>query len=167
MERRPYSRVAQTPWNRRGKEPGRNDAGESMTQMHTTPESVPTSLDAVRREFRRSRRSTAPKGWRAGRLREQLPRVALYEALEILLGWRGESRFDAGAVAWHARLAGHAPGLTLEDAEQALTALEELGGSRPDVGALALHALCKRYQLEDAAAVLGHWLEERQAFGGF
>jgi hypothetical protein len=138
-----------------------------MTQMHTTPEPVPTTLDAVRREFRRSRRSTMPRRWRAERLREQLPRVALHEALEVLLGWRGESRFDAGAVAWHARLAGHVPGLTLEDAEQALTALEELGGSRPDIGALALHALCRRYHLDDAAAVLGNWLEERQAFGGF
>lgn len=127
----------------------------------------PTTLDAVRREFRRSRRSPAPGGWSAGRLRGQLPRVTLDEALEILLGWRGESRFDAGAVAWYARLAGHVPGLTLDDSERALAALGELGGSSPEVGALALRALCERHHLEDVAVVLGDWLEQRQSFGAF
>jgi hypothetical protein len=127
----------------------------------------PATVAAVRREFRRSRRSPGPERWPGGRLREQLPRVALYEALEILLGWRGEPRFDAGAVAWHARLAGHAPGLTLDDAGQTLTALRELGGSSPELGALALRALCERYQLEDVAAVLGDWLEQRHSYGGF
>jgi hypothetical protein len=127
----------------------------------------PAALDPVRREFRRSRVSRRTEGWSAGRLREQLPRVAFHEALEILLGWRGESRFDAGAVAWHARLGGHAPALTLDDAERALTALGELGGSSPEVGALALHALCERHHLADVAVVLGDWLEQRQSFGGF
>ena len=132
------------------------------------PASVPPSaLDAVRREFRRSRRSPGRDGWGARRLRQQLPRVALHEALGILLGWRGDSRFDAGAVAWHARLAGHAPGLTLEDSEQALNALEEVRGSTPEVGALALRALCERHQLEDVASVLADWLAQRQSFGGF
>jgi hypothetical protein len=92
--------------------------------------------------------------------------VALHEALEILLDWRGEPRFDAGAVAWHARLAGEAPRLTLEDAERALTALGELGGSRPDVGALALRAICERHRLTQAAGVLDHWLAQRQSYGG-
>jgi hypothetical protein len=126
----------------------------------------PQALDAVRREFRRSRRSPGPEGWRARRLREQLPRVALHEALEIVLEWRGEPRFDAAAVAWHARLAGHAPQLTLDDAERALVALERLGGSSPEVGALALRALCGRYELEDVASVLGEWLTQRRAFRG-
>jgi hypothetical protein len=153
-----------------------------MTQVSTTPESVgigdgasgqpatpvrPQAVDAVRREFRRSRRLAAREGWTAGRLREQLPRVALDEALEILLEWRGEPRFDAGAVAWHARLAGHVPQLTLDDADQALTALERLGGPSPEVGALALRELCERYRLEEAASVLGEWLSQRQSFGGF
>jgi hypothetical protein len=132
------------------------------------PASVrPGELDAVRREFRRSRRSPGPDGWAARRLRQQLPRVALHEALEILLGWRGDSRFNAGAVAWHARLAGHAPGLTLEDSQHALKALEEVGGSSPELGVLALHALCERYLLEDVASVLADWLAQRQSFGGF
>src|SRR5690349_16233348 len=101
-----------------------------MSQISNTPESVdivggsgeptisvrPQALAAVRREFRRSRRLADREGWPARRLQEQLPRVALYEALEILLEWRGEPRFDAGAVAWHARLAGNAPQLTLDDA---------------------------------------------------
>jgi hypothetical protein len=132
------------------------------------PASVrPGELDAARREFRRSRRSSRPDGWSARRLRQQLPRVALHEALEILLGWRGDSRFDAGAVAWHARLAGHAPGLTLEDSERALKALGEVGGSSPEVGVLALRALCERHRLEDVVSVLTDWLEQRQSFGGF
>jgi len=126
-----------------------------------------TDLDAVRREFRRSRRSRDTEGWRARWLREQLPRVALHEALEILLEWRGEPRFDAAAVAWHARLAGHAPQLTLDDAERALAALERLGGPSPAVGALALQALCERYGLDEVASVLGEWLAQRQSFGRF
>jgi hypothetical protein len=123
-------------------------------------------LDAVRREFRRSRRSSTSDRWGTSRLSEQLPRLALHEALEILLQWRGDSRFNAGAVAWHARLAGHASQLTLEDSERALTALGELGDSSPDVGALALRALCERYRLAETAAVLDAWLAERQSYGG-
>lgn len=126
----------------------------------------PAAFDAVRREFRRSRRSSAPERWDSRRLSEQLPRVALHEALEILLDWRGEPRFDAGAVAWHARLAGQAPLLTLEDAGRALTALEELGGSRAAVGALSLRALCERHRLAEAAVVLDDWLAQRQSYGG-
>ena len=127
----------------------------------------PAALDAVKRELRRSRRSSPAERWGTRRLGEQLPRVALHEALEILLDWRGEGRFDAGAVAWHARLVGHAPRLALKDAERALTALEELGGSSPDVGALALRAVCERYRLAEAAAVLDDWLARRQSCGGF
>lgn len=92
--------------------------------------------------------------------------MALHEALEILLEWRGGPRFDAGAVAWHARLTGYAPSLTLDDSERALTALEELGGSSPDSGALALRAFCERYRLAEAAAVLDDWLARRQSYGG-
>jgi hypothetical protein len=127
----------------------------------------PKALDAVRREFRRSRRSPGPESWRARRLREQLPRVALHEALKILLAWRGEPRFDAAAVAWHARLAGHAPQLTLDDAERALVALERLGSPSPEVGALALQAICERYRLEDVVSVLDEWLAQRCSFGGY
>lgn len=143
-----------------------------MTRIPATPDALdepaisvrPAALDAVRREFRRTRTS---KHWSVHRLGEQLPRVALHEALEILLEWRGEPRFDAGAVAWHARLAGHVPGLTLADAEGALIALEEFGGTSPDVGALALRALCERYRLAEAAGVLDDWLAQRRSYGGF
>lgn len=146
-----------------------------MTRAPTTPDPLgepavsprPAVLDAVRREFHRSRRPSAPERWSARRLGEQLPRVALHEALEILLEWRGEPRFDVGAVAWLTRFAGHARGLTLEDAERALTALEELGGTNPEVGALWLRALCERYQLAEAAGVLDDWLAQRQSYGGF
>jgi hypothetical protein len=127
----------------------------------------PAALDAARLEVRRSGRSSTAELWGTRRLREQLPRVALHEALEILLDWRGEARFDVGAVAWHARLVGHTPQLALKDAERALTALEELGGSSPDVGALALHALCEQYRLAEAAALLDDWLARRQSCGGF
>ena len=153
-----------------------------MTQISTTPEPVaigdgasgesapavrPQALDAVRREFRRSGRFAPGEGWTARRLRQQLPRVALHESLGILLEWRGEPRFDAGAVAWQARLAGHAPQLTLEDAGRVLVALEALGGPSPEVGALALRAVCERYRLDDVASVLSEWLTQRQSFGGF
>jgi hypothetical protein len=138
-----------------------------MTTIPPTPESVAIGqLDSVRREFRRSRRESTPERWDTRRLSEQLPRLALHDALQVLLAWRGDSRFDTGAATWHARLAGHTPGLTLDDSKRALTALEELGGSRPEVGALALRALCDRYWLTDAAAVLDDWLASRQSYGG-
>jgi hypothetical protein len=132
-----------------------------MTRTATSP-----GLDVVTREFRRSRRPSTSERWGTRRLREQLPRVALHEALGILLSWRCNPRFDAGAVAWHARLAGHAPSLTLGDSERALTALEKLGGSSPDVGALALRELCEQYRLAEAAGVLADWLERRRSYGG-
>jgi hypothetical protein len=135
-------------------------SGEPPTSLQ------PTALEAVSRQFRRSRRPLNPEGWSARRLREQLPRVALHEALEILLEWRGAPGFDAAAVAWHARLAGHAPQLTLEDAGRAVVALKGLGGPSPEVGALELRALCERYGLEDVASVLEEWLTQRGSFGG-
>ena len=78
-----------------------------MTRIPTPPDALgepatslqPAALKAVRRELR-SRCSSASDRWATTRLSEQLPRVALHEALEILLGWRGESRFEAGAVAF-------------------------------------------------------------------
>jgi len=71
---------------------------------------------------------------------------------------RGASRFDAGAVAWHARLGGHAAHLTPQESGQALAALEQLGSSRPEQGARALGALCERHGLAETAAVLSDWL---------
>jgi hypothetical protein len=126
----------------------------------------PLALDAVRRELRRAR-PPDPERWLPGRLHEQLPRVALDEALEILLSWRSTPGFDAGAVAWHARLAGHAPSLTLEDAGRALAALQQFGGPSPEPGALALRALCRRYRLDDVASVLDEWLAQRRTYGGY
>lgn len=126
-----------------------------------------SGLDAVRREFRRSRRPAAPDRWRGDRLRKQLPRVALSEALEILLEWRGQPGFETGAVVWHSRLAGYAPGLTLDDAEQALRALRELGGPCPEPAVFALRALCTRHRLGDVALVLDEWLAQRESYGGF
>lgn len=130
--------------------------------------SPPPALDAVRREFRRSRGHSERSRWTSRAIRERLPRVSLDEALEILLTWRYDSgRFDSGAVAWQARLAGHAPRLSLEEAAGAVEALSELGGCNPELGALALRALCRRHELEDVARVLDAWLEERESYGGF
>jgi hypothetical protein len=44
----------------------------------------PSGLETLRRDFRRSRRVPAPERWSGDRLREQLPRLSLGEALEIL-----------------------------------------------------------------------------------
>jgi hypothetical protein len=132
---------------------------------HATPPPEPT-LDAVRRELRRSWGSSASEHWSSHRLHDELPPVALPETMEILLDRRGEPRFDAAAVAWHARLAGHAAHLTLEDSGRALTALERLGGSSPEIGASALAALCRRQGLTGTAAVLGDWLARRASAGG-
>jgi hypothetical protein len=127
----------------------------------------PSGLETLRRDFRRSRRVPAPGRWSGDRLREQLPRLSLGEALEILLEWRGQPGFEAGAVAWHPRLAGHAPRLTLDDAEEALKALRGLGGPCLETAAYALRALCIRHRLGDVAVVLDEWLARRESCGGF
>jgi hypothetical protein len=128
----------------------------------------PPAIDAVRRELRRTRRPPAPERWSSRRLRNRLPRVALPEALEILLCWRCDpERFDSGVVSWQSRLAGHAPRLTLDEAEEALKALRQIGGPSPEPAVLALRALCDRHRLHDVVAVLDGWLIERQSYGGF
>jgi hypothetical protein len=97
---------------------------------------------------------------------ERLPRIAHDEALLVLLGWRDDPhRFDTGAVAWHARLAGHAADLTLVDSECALTALRGLRGPAPEWAARRLSELSRRYGLDDVAAVLDAWVEERRGRG--
>jgi len=142
-----------------------DDAAEPLPVAIPWP---PPALDAARREFRRSRGESARNRWTARTIRERLPRVSLDEALEILLTWRYDSaRFDSGAVAWQARLAGHAPRLSLAEAADTLDALCELGGCNPELGAYALRALCRRHGLEDVARVLDAWLGDRQSYGGF
>jgi hypothetical protein len=129
--------------------------------------SPPRALDAVRREFRRSRGEASRSRWTTRTIRERLPRVSLDEALEILLTWRYDTgRFESGAVAWQARLAGYAPRLSLEESAVAVDALSELGGCNPELGAYSLRALCRRHGLEDVARVLDGWLEERESYGG-
>jgi hypothetical protein len=124
--------------------------------------SAEPSLAAVQRELRRSRRVPDSPRFPTRGL-ERLPRVAQDEALVVLLGWRDDpQRFDAGAVAWHARLAGHAADLTLVDSECALTALRGLRGPAPEWAARRLSELTRRYALDDVAAVLDAWVEQRR-----
>lgn len=120
------------------------------------------TAESVRREFRRSRRDARAPRFPA-RVLERLPRVSQDEALLVLLGWRDDPpRFDAGAVEWHARLAGHAADLTLADAECALTALRGLVGPAPEWAARRLSELSRRYGLDDVGAVLDHWVEQQR-----
>ncbi|HET8673016.1 MAG TPA: hypothetical protein VFL87_05245 [Thermoleophilaceae bacterium] len=139
-----------------------------VTEQRTPSPGSPPAYEAVRREFRRSRRAPESTRWTSRAIRHRLPRVSLDYALEILLTWRCDSaRYDAGAVAWQARLAGYAPGLTLDEAARALAALGQLGGPSPERGAYALRALCRKHGLDEVAGVLDRWLERRQAYGGF
>ncbi len=140
----------------------------SVVTAQRAPSSGPSpAFEAVRREFRRSRRGAESTRWTSRAIRERLPRVSLDSALEILLTWRCDStRFDAGAVAWQSRFAGYAPGLTLEEAGRTLAALGQLGGPSPERGAYALRAVCRKHGLDDVADVLDRWLEQRQAYGG-
>lgn len=124
----------------------------------------PQGIEAVRSEFRRSR-GTLARGRSGGRREfERLPRVALDDALAILLDWRRDPlRFDRGAVAWHARLAGYAPRLTLADSEEAVSALRGLAGPSAGAAALRLADVLMRHDLHDAATVLDTWLASRSA----
>ena len=120
------------------------------------------SLEGVRKELRRSRSMPRSPRFPARGL-ERLPRVTQDEGLRLLLAWREDSdRFDAGAVVWHARLAGQAADLTLSDAEHALTALRGLRGPAPEWAARRLSELSRRYGLDDVAAVLDEWVEEHR-----
>lgn len=93
----------------------------------------------------------------------RLPRLALDDALAVLLGWRGDpARFDPGAVAWQARLAGHAPDLTLDDAGHVLTALRGLRGPAPEWAARRLSEICRRYGLDDVSNVLDDWVAQNR-----
>jgi hypothetical protein len=115
-------------------------------------------MEAVRREFRRSRSAPARERWSSERVRAQLPRVSLEEALAILLEWRADPpRFEAGALAWHARLAAHAPRLTFAEAQEALEALRDLRGPRPEDAAVRLSVVCRRHGFSEAADVLEGW----------
>jgi hypothetical protein len=128
-------------------------------------ESPEALLPAVRREFRRSRRVPHSPRFPARGL-ERLPRIAQDEALRVLLGWRDDpARFDAGAVAWHARLVGHAADLTLADAECSLATLRGLRGPAPEWAARRLSELSRRYGLDDVAAVLDDWIEQHRGRG--
>lgn len=134
-------------------------ASSPRAAVDSSPQPSPES---VRRELRRLRRVPHAPCFPARGL-ERLPRIAQDEALAVLLGWRDDpDRFDAGAVVWHARLAGYAADLTLADAECALAALRGLRGPAPEWAARRLSELSRRYRLDDVAAVLDDWLEEHR-----
>ena len=96
-----------------------------------------------------------------------LPSAVLRGSLEhgmlVCLGLlrRNPDCFDPAAAAWHARWCEFQPGLGLRDSHAALAALEMMSGSERREGARRLGSLCRGNGLDDVAAVLDAWVEER------
>ena len=93
-----------------------------------------------------------------------LPSAILRGSLEggllVCLGLlrRAPERFDAAAVAWHARWCEALPGVGIDESRAALAALKAFEGSDPAGGARALREHCARHGLDQLVAVIDDWL---------
>jgi hypothetical protein len=87
-------------------------------------------------------------------------RGSLDGGLLVCLGLlrRAPERFEAAAVAWHARWCEALPGVGIDESRAALAALKAFEGSDPSSGALALRAHCERHGLDKLTAVIDAWL---------
>ena len=119
-----------------------------------------TSQGSAYSQFRRALgRGNFLEAWT---LAAELPKVPLADALSLLLLALDQQpwRFHTAAPRWHSRLCAEAR-LTIEEAQLALAALQALGGPGADAGGQALTAICGVHGLDDAAGVLGAWVDAR------
>ena len=79
---------------------------------------------------------------------------------------REPERFEAAAVAWHARLCEALPGVEIDESRAALAALKAFEGSDPSRGALDLRAFCQRHGLDELTAVIDAWLAREHPSAG-
>jgi hypothetical protein len=97
--------------------------------------------------------------------RSQLPsavvRGSLRDGLLVCLGLleRDSARYEAAAVAWHARWCEELPGVGFAESRGALAALEALAGPDPVAASRNLCAACEHDGLEELAQVIDAWLE--------
>jgi hypothetical protein len=74
-------------------------------------------------------------------------------------------RFEAAAVAWHARWCRAAGPVAFADSAAVLQALEDLAGPDPAGAALELAQRCRTHGFDGVAAVLDAWREDRAGSG--
>jgi hypothetical protein len=74
-------------------------------------------------------------------------------------------RFEAAAVAWHARWCGAVGPVGFADSAAVLRALEGLAGPDPASAALELARRCRAHGLDEVADVLDAWREDRAGSG--
>jgi hypothetical protein len=91
----------------------------------------------------------------------ELPRVFLADALALLLVCHdaGDRRFGRAAVRWHGRRCLEVGTLAPDDAQLCLAAIRGLAVGDGGPAALSLRAVLAVYGADDAATVLGRWLE--------
>jgi hypothetical protein len=96
--------------------------------------------------------------------RSQLPsavvRGSLRDGLLVCLGLleRDTARYEAAAVAWHARWCEELPGVGFAESRAALAALEALTGPDPVAASRSLYAACEHDGVEELAHVIDAWL---------
>jgi len=95
-------------------------------------------------------------------LAAELPKVALADALELLLLARDlePARFDRAVPRWHARLCAERR-LSTAEAQLALAALGALPGAGAEAAVRSLAALCEAHGLGRELQVLEGWLASR------
>jgi hypothetical protein len=74
-------------------------------------------------------------------------------------------RFEAAAVAWHARWCRAAGPVAFADSAAVLQALEDLAGPDPAGAALELAQRCRTHGFDGVAAVVDAWREDRAGSG--
>jgi hypothetical protein len=99
----------------------------------------------------------------------QLPsavvRGSLRDGLLMCLGLlaRDPGRYEAAAVAWHARWCQELPGVGFVESLAVLTALEGLAGADPVAASRSLCAACEHDGLRELREVIDAWVERLDA----
>ena len=90
-------------------------------------------------------------------------RDGLIVSLRLLA--RDPARYEAAAVAWHARWCRELPGVGFAESLAALSALEALAGPDPVEASRNLCVVCEHDGLEELAQVVEAWLERNPPRG--
>ena len=96
---------------------------------------------------------------------QQLPsaviRGSLRDGLLVCVGLleRDPARYEAAAVAWHARWCQELPGVGFAESLDALAALEALAGPDPVAASRSLCAACEHDGLQELVEVIEAWVE--------
>jgi hypothetical protein len=100
---------------------------------------------------------------RSHHLPSAVVRGSLRDGLLVCLSLleRDPERYEAAAVAWHARWCRELPGVGFAESLAALAALEALAGPDPLAASRSLCAACEHDGLEEPAQVIDAWLARR------